>query len=221
MARRLVLENRSSYRDAPIHEIVAAVDGQLHSVARHWGEYVYRLSALLRQSGWRIVLLDDADQADALGYHDVGPDGPYARVFVNPILQHGGTWTDGALSVSVTVSHEAIETVLDPAANRWANDGGGMLWALEGCDAVESDCYQHGDVTVSNFVQPNYFNPWATDNFDYLNVCSRPFEVRPGGYAITLGRDGIGLVYGDGYPMWRVQETKQTFGSRTFARTRG
>jgi hypothetical protein len=53
------------------------------------------------------MLLDDADAADALGYHDLDKHGrPYARVFVNPILENDGTWLRGATSVSATVSHD-------------------------------------------------------------------------------------------------------------------
>src|ERR1700738_3690548 len=55
----------------------------------------------------RMVILDNADQAGALGYHDETPDGkPYGRVFVAPVLDHGGTALSGSLSVSAVLSHE-------------------------------------------------------------------------------------------------------------------
>src|SRR5438105_4204939 len=40
------------------------------------------------KGAWAMIFLDDADQAGALGYHDLTPDGlPVSKVFVKTTLQ--------------------------------------------------------------------------------------------------------------------------------------
>src|SRR5438445_751400 len=112
-------------------------------------------------------LADDAEQAGALGYHAETPDGrPYGRVFVGPVLDHGGGWLEGQLSVSTVVSHECCELFCDPNVNLWADDAQGRAYAVEACDPVEADSYEVSVegrvVAVSNFVHPAWFDARAT-----------------------------------------------------------
>src|SRR5690348_14351978 len=82
-----------------LEPLTAALNYQARQIANHWGEYIHHVHDGLQPSGWRMHFLDDADQAGALGYHDVDPDGrPYARVFVGTILDSGGTLADGPFS---------------------------------------------------------------------------------------------------------------------------
>ncbi len=56
---------------------------------------------------WVIAILDNADQANALGYHDITPDGlPLGKVFAKTTIDDGG-------EVSVTTSHELLEMLGD------------------------------------------------------------------------------------------------------------
>ncbi len=60
---------------------------------------------------WWLVVLDDSDQAGALGYHDLTPDGlPMGKVFAASDLKAGTSW-------SVTASHELLEMLADPNIN--------------------------------------------------------------------------------------------------------
>ena len=142
-SRALRIVNESSHHSARVEAAVdamrKAVQIQLREVARVWGEYVYSVVDDARQRGFKVVLLDDSDAADAAGYHDLDRHGaPYARVFVSPILDNGGTWLRGSNSVSATLSHEACELVGDPTANHWVENARGALVAVELCDPVES-----------------------------------------------------------------------------------
>jgi hypothetical protein len=108
---------------------------------------------------WWLVLLDDTDQAGALGYHDVTSEGlPMGKVFAKTDL-------DNHLSVSVTISHELLEMLGDPDVNLTtfiqSSAKVGRLYAYEVCDAVEDDQYGYAidGVTVSDFVLPAYFEP--------------------------------------------------------------
>jgi hypothetical protein len=162
-----------------------------------------------------IVLLDDPDVSDALGYHDVTPTGrPYARVFVTPVLDNKGSWLSGGMSVSSVVSHEGLEMVGDPAAAVWVFDGKKQFVAQEMCDAVESDVYSvkvtvsghRSSVSVSNFVYPDFFNVLALDSqYDYLGNLKRPFVTGGGGYQIVwpLGTRQPKAVFGASYPAWK------------------
>ncbi len=60
---------------------------------------------------WWLTILDDSDQAGALGYHDLTPDGlPLGKVFAATDLKYGNSWT-------VTASHELLEMLADPNIN--------------------------------------------------------------------------------------------------------
>jgi hypothetical protein len=101
---------------------------------------------------WQIVYLDDADEAGALGYHDLLHNGaPISYVFVKATLKAGEL-------VSVTAAHELAEMGADPFANYWAQKGDGDMYALELCDAVEDDTYPVLGVPMSNFVLPTWFD---------------------------------------------------------------
>ena len=60
------------------------------------------------KNAWAMVFLDNADQAGALAYHDLTPDGlPVSKVFVKTTL-------DNHDKVSVSASHELVEMLADP-----------------------------------------------------------------------------------------------------------
>jgi hypothetical protein len=88
---------------------------------------------------WQLVILDDSDQAGALGYHDLTKEGlPLGKVFARTDLVNKLSW-------SVTISHELLEMLGDPDINLTAFDQSsntaGMLYAYEACDACEADEY--------------------------------------------------------------------------------
>jgi hypothetical protein len=127
---------------------------------------------------WVLGLYARPDSADALGHHDLTPDGvPLIKVF--PLLddRDGIPW-------SVTTSHEILETLADPRLCRCVQVPDGRIAALEVCDPVEHDIYWIDGVAVSDFVLPAYFEPAANGSgpFDRMGVVKRPMELRPGGY---------------------------------------
>jgi hypothetical protein len=147
---------------------------------------------------WWLAILDDTDQAGALGYHDVTPDGlPMGKVFAKTDLDNHLSWT-------VTASHELLEMLGDPDVNLTAfiqhAPTTGTLYAYEVCDPVEDDQYGYAinGVTVSDFVLPSYFEPNTAGHtkgvkFDYRGELTKAvpallsggylseFDVRHGG----------------------------------------
>jgi hypothetical protein len=166
-----------------------------------------------------LVIMDDPDQARAMGYHQITPAGqPYARVFARPILDHGGTPTTGTVSIAATMSHEVCEWFADRFVNLWAQGPKGQ-YPLEICDPVEDDTYEIDGVTVSNFVTKRYFDQNAPDGtqFDYLNKLTKPFTFTPGGYTILRQAGSTTSVFGARYPDWR-RETKDFPAARSSRR---
>jgi hypothetical protein len=134
---------------------------------------------------WWLSILDDSDQAGALGYHDITPDGlPLGKVFAGTDLKFGHSW-------SVTASHELLEMLGDPNINLTVfvqNDQStGILYAYEVCDACEADNfgYQIGNVLVSDFVFPSWFESFRTagsTQFDQTKQIQNPLQLLAGGY---------------------------------------
>src|ERR1043166_3637598 len=103
----------------PLNALVAALQKFLdeHFVPI-WGYpgklVVYDSVRKIPADQWRFLFIDNADAADALGYHDLTKNGqPVSKVFVKTTL------ADNQL-VSVTACHELFEMAIDPIANLWA-----------------------------------------------------------------------------------------------------
>ncbi len=134
---------------------------------------------------WELVILDDSDQAGALGYHDLTQDGlPLGKIFAASDLKAGTSW-------SVTASHELLEMLADPNINLTAfvqnANTSGTLYAYEVCDACEDDSfgYQINNILVSDFVYPAWFESFraaGSTQFDRLNKIQTPLQLLPGGY---------------------------------------
>ena len=194
--------------------IITALEKQLdRDSGPYWGR-PFELTSFSKVSNvpshmWVMAILRDPDQANALGYHALTPDGhPYGRVFTAPTLQNGGTWVDGANSVSQTMSHEMLEILGDDGANQWCDTDQGYQRAKELCDMVESDSYEIDGIAVSNFLRPAFFRPGDAGQLDHLNLqTTRIGDPRPGNYEIRrmIGSDGgnVYSVFGKQYPDWK------------------
>lgn len=139
---------------------------------------------------WWLTILDDADQAGALGYHDLTSEGlPLSKIFAATDLKYGNSW-------SVTASHELLEMLVDPNINltvlvQTDSQTAGTLYAYEVCDACEDDSfgYKIGNVLVSDFVYPSWFETFraaGSTQFDQGKNINKPLELIKGGYIGTF-----------------------------------
>lgn len=160
---------------------------------------------------WWLVMLDNSDQAGALGYHDVTKDGlPLGKVFVKSDLQYGLQWT-------VTASHELLEMLGDPDINLTAfvqhSNTSGRLYAYEVCDACEDDSfgYKIGNVLVSDFVFPSWFESFRKKGtqFDFCKHITAPFQLINGGY---IGVFDVGS--GGGWTQLNAEGTPHSYAAR-------
>jgi hypothetical protein len=134
---------------------------------------------------WWLSIFDNSDVADALGYHDLTPDGlPIGKVFAGSDIQFGQSWT-------VTASHELLEMLGDPDINLTVfvqdSNTAGKLYAYEVCDACEADefSYAINGVQVSDFVYPAWFESFraeASTQFDQQRQIDAPLQLLTGGY---------------------------------------
>ncbi len=136
------------------------------------------------KGAWALVFLDNADQADALAYHDLTPDGfPVSNVFVKTIL-------DDESSLTSASSHELVEMLVDPAINLYTTGPDSKLvYAYEAADPVEEESFKIDGFEMTDFVYPSYFEVFhkpKSTQFDYMKKLSRPFQILRGGYQIVF-----------------------------------
>src|ERR1051325_14894 len=108
-----ILNASTVLTDAQLAPVVAALAKQvLNDFGPVWGiaanvTFVPKGSQA-PAGAWQLVVLDDSDQAGALGYHDLTKDGlPMGKVFARTDLNNHLSW-------SVTISHELLEMLGDP-----------------------------------------------------------------------------------------------------------
>lgn len=128
---------------------------------------------------WQFVILDDSDQAGALGYHDYTPDGlPVAKVFAKTDAKYKLSWT-------VTFTHELLEALADPDIVNLKQITDTQLYAVEVGDPVEADGfgYDIDGILVTDFVLPAWYHPGVSARrYDYAGHCKQPLEILEGGY---------------------------------------
>ena len=196
-----VINERTVLTDADVIPVVVALQQQVTNDFRPiWGTDAELKMVPQGEPApietWQLVILDDSDQADALGYHDLTPDGlPQGKIFAASDLKVGTSW-------SVTASHELLEMLADPNINLTAfvQDANttGTLYAYEVCDACEDDSlgYQINNILVSDFVYPAWFESFraqGSTQFDRMNKIQSPLELLPGGYiGVFSVTDGTG-----------------------------
>jgi hypothetical protein len=214
-----IINESSVVSDQEVQAVMAGLQTQVsRDFAPVWGTdalltFVPSGSAPPKGSWW-LVVLDNSDQAGALGYHDLTPDGlPLGKVFAATDLQYNLKW-------SVTASHELLEMLGDPYINLAATvepgrNGSVMtLYAYEVCDACESDSYGYdiNSVTVSDFVYPSWFESFwqkGGTQFDFQNRIQKPFELLPGGYISVYD-----VASGQGWSQLTAEKSPPSYAAR-------
>ena len=106
---QISLMNRSTVlTDDQVQAALPALQTQVHrDFAPVWGTDAdltfVATNANPAPGTWWLTVFDNSDVADALGYHDLTPDGlPIGKVFAGSDIQFGQSWT-------VTASHELLD----------------------------------------------------------------------------------------------------------------
>lgn len=155
-------------------------------------------------SVWPIFLNRHSIDDGVLGWHDDQAGKTFGRIFVGDAMRYGVEWT-------VTLSHEAAETRVDPQINDLVALPDGRQTLREACDAVESDdqAIDVDGVKLSNFVLPAYWRNDPLGPWDYQRRLSGPAPaLTPGGYlSIFDGSNWVQItaMHLGGGPSWRSQ----------------
>ena len=143
------------------------------------------------EDAWLILLLDDADVDNALGYHDYTAGGkPITKCFMKTDLDNG-------YNPTVTITHEIAEMMADPWCSETFQFSNTEFYAKEICDPCEADdqAYEinpeHGDtIKVSDFVTPAWFIPdHPGPIYDHAHLIHKPGEILEGGYMSVFNVD--------------------------------
>jgi hypothetical protein len=179
-----ILNDSTVTTDAEVEAMVPALQQQISvDFAKYW-DLDAKLLFVPKGSRpdlayWQMVVLDDSDQAGALGYHDLTPTNkPMGKVFARADLQAGD-------KLSVTLSHELLEMLADPYVNLSVmNSDNGNFYAYEVCDAVEDDSlgYMINGVLVSDFVLPQWFITNFRGQVSFKSHVAAAFDLAKGGY---------------------------------------
>jgi hypothetical protein len=180
----------------------------------------YPSTAKVPSGMWVVSLLDTSDQAGALGYHDLTPDGfPLGKIFAGTDRQYNQ-------STSVTLSHEVLEMLGDPYIDSAAQASDGKFYALEVGDAVEGDQYGYliDGILVSDFVTPFWFggSRGPSDKFDFMGHTTSPLQLISDGYISVFdpaSSQGWTQITAQNFPIQPHQVPK--VGSRRERRFRG
>lgn len=210
--------------DAEVAAVVPALQKQVsNDFASAWGTDAHLVFVPKGQTpdpaAWQLAILDNSDQAGALGYHDLTSAGqPLGKVFAGTDKQYGYNWT-------VTTSHELLEMLGDPDIDLCVQgadtQGNPLFYAYEACDAVEADGdgYQIDGVTVSNFVTPAWFTAGEPGPWDHRSLLTGAQQLRPGGYiGVWTPAQGWTQRTADASPGY---DTRPAVGSRRERRRHG
>jgi hypothetical protein len=110
--------------------------------------------------------------AGAGGVHLDNQGNPYAEAVKGPGL-------------SISISHEVLEMLADPWGNRFvlspdidpAYPGRQVFYLVEVCDPCEVSSYPIGDVPVSDFVFPAFYDKNGVAPFDHCGTLTQPLPA--------------------------------------------
>ena len=209
---RVAVINRSTAaEDEEVRKVVSALQTQIHrDFAPAWGidaELIFvPHGSEPPQASWWLLLLDDADQPGALGYHDLTAEGlPIGKVFVKTSLKYVNSWT-------VTASHILLNLLANPRINlaifRPSGEEQGGWYSLEVCTPCEAEqfAYRIDGTLVTDFVFPAWFEHFRkpkSTKFDYGDHIARPFELLAEGYALVFDRGSKGR---SDFMLWSSQK---------------
>lgn len=181
----IAISNESTVlTDAQVQAVIPAMQKQVTNDFRAFYSIDATLEwlphgAALTPGWWQIVIVDDPEQAGALGFHELSSQGtPLGKVFAKLDIENKSSWT-------VTISHELLEMLGDPDINLCAQSGDGKIYAYEVCDPVEADNlgYLIGDVLVSDFVTPKWFQPSSFGSvYSFKESVNASFQLAKNGY---------------------------------------
>jgi hypothetical protein len=150
---------------------------------------------------WNANAPTDAASAGAIALHDRLPDGtPIINGYADLAAESDDPWT-------AVLSHEVIETLIDPDLDGCCELSDGTIIDHEACDRVQAQSYEKNGVTLSSFNSRWCFAPPAGgalppgEKYDFLGSSTSGNQTMPGGYSQTFtSGEGWRMVEDDMVP---------------------
>lgn len=189
MTDLLIVNHSALVADQDVLPWINAIQKQVSSdFSPFWGTDATLHLGAAPEGAWQITLKDAPDDPNDLGFHLLDNGAPEARVFIQPTLNVGQ-------KVSGVLSHEVLEMLADPSADRMASDG---VHIIEVCDPVQQNGYEIDGVFVSDFVTPAYFGFNSDTRYDFSRQLGAPLDrLLPGGYLLYLTGGQWQMKFGD------------------------
>jgi hypothetical protein len=212
-----VINESTDTADSDIAVWVNAIQQQLlQDVAPFWREASDANLVFVPQGhtapldAWQVILLDNADRADALGYHELTAFSlPLAKVFT-------ATTRNDSQTVSRVLSHEIIEMVVNPYIAR-RQVIGPDTYLVETGDPIHLDRlgYERLGVLVSIFVTPDYYRYTTGTRYDMRALLPGPCPALVSGGVLCKVTNGqMELVQAPDSPPREVDVMRIKPGSR-------
>jgi hypothetical protein len=169
--------NQASMSWSQIRGFEPGVLQDANSYLRSWwgGRSVRFVNGGSAYQGWRVILTRKRFGNGVIGKHGVDRHGPIARVSVTAARAYG-------LPVSLAVSHELNEMMVDPYADSVTDDG----YVVEVVDPVQDVYGTMKGVAVADFATPYWYSWGGGGPWDSASVLDTNHETTAGGYAPTL-----------------------------------
>lgn len=183
-----VVNESSVLTDDQVKNSMYAWQNAIHYDFRpHWNAgatlQFYGDVSLVPSTAWVLHIMNDSDQAGALGYHDETAEGhPLMKVFAKTDRDYG-------YDSDITTMHEIFEALADPYICLAAQTSNTQFYGYEVGDPVEDDQFAYTRkgrdgklVKISDFVTPNWFQPGFPGPYDKCEHVTKPLQVLSGGY---------------------------------------
>jgi hypothetical protein len=184
-----LIDTTGTVRFSRLEKVAAAIERQVNRDLRSFWDVNARIIALrhgeeLPNRHWPVHIVPEVKKGG--GFHTDEQGAPFAKVCIGP------HWT-------MSASHEILEMVFDPEGSNLFNapairlrDGevvnarGMFHYLTEICDPCENAdfAYKIGDVVVSDFYTPAYFDrdARAGRRYSFTGGIAGPRQVPKGGY---------------------------------------
>jgi len=192
MVHMAVVNQSTLISDAEIELIIAATQEYVAAqIGPHWDIAVtlhqIRAGEPPPAGMWQTVFLNNSDQANDLGYHELTSEGlSLGKVFVATTRSYRQT-------VSRVFSHEVIEALVDPELNRTL-PGPGTPYAIEVGDPLSLDIQGRTVLgqLMSGIALPAYYYPNYGTNYDLDGHLTGmiPTSAKEGGTFLMWQEDG-------------------------------
>lgn len=192
---RIAVVNASNESDEDVKSWAMACKKQadMH-ISQYWGytvdvDFVAK-GHTIPQADFYCGILNTSEEAGVLGWHDYQNGKPLIKIFAAECKKYN-------IPISSTISHEFAETIGDEDCNTtvkgFDEQGKPCLYFRENADPVEDMAYGYfiDNVNVSDFITPQWFVKDGTKPLDFTNACTKPYQIKNGGYMLISYNNGV------------------------------